>query len=1169
MHRNICISPVIAAIVPALKKVTGLAGATVCLVALSSTGQAALSAYEPFNYTTSIPNGTASTASGFTGNWACGATPTIATGLTYTGLPTANGSFSSSGGRQFVSFANPLSTGTKWISFLFNQGGDNGGNHCGVYFPNGGTGLFFGYGLNPITANTGGLRPGSILTTGTTVANAASLASSFVGTYGATPYLIAIQIEFNTSGANDTVTIYINPAANAASPGIAATYTLTTFDVGTITGIGFQRPGGAHGISADEIRVGDSYGDVVGEGAVVAPSAPVITSVAPSTGYTNGGTVVTITGSNFLAGATVKFGANAGTGVSVTSSNSISATTPVGPAGAVNVVVLNTNALSATNLNGFTYTLPPPPPPQQPAIVPGSVVLSGSNLNMIWLSTPNTTSLLLTSTNVTSGSTWSSVATNIFGGDGLFTNSLLVNRGEPKRFYGLSIPVEIVVVQPPTDLHTVPSGSTNSIGLAWTASTTPGVTGYQIFYGTDSGAMTNSITVGNVTSANVPGLESGQTYYLTVVTLTANGQSIAGDTLSAQTDVDVGVIALFNASTILEAPTSIETTNALITYLADRARDRHAREDMFHIYDHYLTWYWEQRVANIEIIDRVAKGGTSITFNYTVHAELNPAEFRAFFRGINTVAEYHFNAQATLASTNPSATPGETDYNYTVTFSSNYQYNRALTNGDRVEIEISQFLLAPRHGRPNYYGTTFLYVVGQGVVPWQAGKEIGITGTVGSINRDLDSYPLPTNAWLGGLTTLPYQYSNEPEHRFKQTAGNISPTNGQPFMLGRRLHHTDFGNGEHTEPNNPIFTNHVGQLGPKFIARNCVECHVNNGRALPAEIGSPLTKWVFKVGADAGGSAAHPTLGHVLQPQSSSGPNEGNVSIASYTTTAGQYGDAAPFSLQKPNYAFSGTTPTFFSARIAPQLVGLGLLEAVSENTVLALADPDDADVDGISGRIQKVIDPETGDPRLGRFGSKGGRARISHQIAGALNTDMGVTTPIFPVLDGETSTNGAPEVSATDLDLMTRYVALLGVAAQRDLTNSQAIQGKQLFTTASCVKCHTPTLTTSAYHPMTELRSQTIHPYTDLLLHDMGPGLADNMGEADATGSEWRTPPLWSIGLTAGVSGGEGYLHDGRARTLEEAILWHGGEAEASKEAFRNMTAAERTALIKFLKSL
>ena len=140
---------------------------------------------------------------------------------------------------------------------------------------------------------------------------------------------------------------------------------------------------------------------------------------------------------------------------------------------------------------------------------------------------------------------------------------------------------------------------------------------------------------------------------------------------------------------------------------------------------------------------------------------------------------------------------------------------------------------------------------------------------------------------------------------------------------------------------------------------------------------------------------------------------------------------------------------------------------------------------------------------------------------------------------------------------------------ARRDLTDAQALQGEQLFTGAQCAACHTPSLTTSSYHPMTELRSQTIHPYTDLLLHDMGPGLADNMGELDATGSEWRTPPLWSIGLTAGVSGGEAYLHDGRARSLEEAILWHGGEAETAKEAFRTMPAANRAALIKFLKSL
>jgi len=306
----------------------------------------------------------------------------------------------------------------------------------------------------------------------------------------------------------------------------------------------------------------------------------------------------------------------------------------------------------------------------------------------------------------------------------------------------------------------------------------------------------------------------------------------------------------------------------------------------------------------------------------------------------------------------------------------------------------------------------------------------------------------------------------------------------------------------------------------------------------------------------------------VLQPQSTSGPNEGSVSIASYTTTAGQYGDGTPFSLQKPNYSFQGTTPAFFSARIAPQLVGLGLLEAVGESTIQALADPGDANADGISGRVQTVTDPETAQLRLGRFGHKGVKARISHQVAGALNTDMGVATAIFPKLDGETNAS-AVEVSAADLDKMTRYVALLGVAARRDLTNAQALQGEQLFATASCVKCHTPTLPTSAYHPYAEVRNQTIRPYTDLLLHDMGAGLADNMGEGVATGSEWRTAPLWNIGLTAGVSGGEAYLHDGRARSLEEASLWHGGEAEASKEIFRNMTAAERAALIKFLKSL
>jgi CxxC motif-containing protein (DUF1111 family) len=1140
-----------------------------------ATGRASLIAYEPFNYSTTIPNGTASTGSGFSGNWTCGATPTIAAGMTYPDLTVANGALNSTIGRQFVSFTSPLASGTKWVSFLFSQAGNNGGNSCGLYFPNGGTGLFFGFGLAPVSTTQGGLGLGSLTTTGNNSLGAANLASSFLGTYGTT-YLVVLKIDFNTSGNNDTITAYINPTANAAAPGVAATYTVTTFDVGTISGVGFQNQDGGQAIRADEIRVGDSYADVVGNGGVPIVPPPSITSVTPGTGLTNGGTVVSIVGSNFLAGVTVKFGLNAGTGVSLIDSNHLTVTTPAGVAGAVNVVVQNTNSLSATNLNGFVYVLPPPAPPIPASIVPGSMVQSGSTLTFIWQGATNTTSVLLTSTNVGPDAIWSPVATNVFGADGLSTNSITINPGEQKRFYGLSVPSAIIVVLAPTSLQTIPSGSTNAIGLAWLASATPEVTGYRIVYGLDSNALTNSVEVGNVTSAIISGLTPGQTYYLAVIALAGNNQSPAPDAIiSAQTDTEVGIVALFNASTVAEPATTVDTPTARYTYIADRARDRHAREANFNSYDHYLSWYWEQRMVNIEIIDRVGKAGQPqhITFNYTTHDFLSAAEFRTFFRGIGTVAEYNNNQIATFVGSNPSATPGETDYNYTAAITNNanklvMNVAQPLAVGDRVEIEISLFLNGPRNGRLNYYGTTLLYIVGQGIVPWVQGNDIGLNGgIIGNVNQSLDSYPLSTNAWLGGLTTLPYQYSNEPEHRFKQLAGNISPTNGLPFMLGRRLHHTDFGDGVHSEPGNPIFAAHVGQLGPKFIARSCVECHVNNGRALPVAVGTPLTKWVFKVGSNASG-ATHPTLGHVLQPHSTSGPNEGNVTIASYTTTSGQHGDATPYSLQKPNYSFAGTTPAFFSARIAPQLVGLGLLEAVSESTIAALADPDDANADGISGRMQTVLDPETSQQRLGRFGHKAGKARVSHQVASALNTDMGVTTAIFPKLDGET-TNRPVELSAADLDLMTRYVALLGVGARRDLTNAQALQGEQLFATAQCVKCHTPTLPTSPYHPMTELRNQIIHPYTDLLLHDMGPGLADNMGEDNATGSEWRTPPLWNIGLTAGVSGGEAYLHDGRARSLEEAILWHGGEAESAKEAFRTMSAAERAALIKFLKSL
>lgn len=729
-----------------------------------------------------------------------------------------------------------------------------------------------------------------------------------------------------------------------------------------------------------------------------------------------------------------------------------------------------------------------------------------------------------------------------------------------------------LIVQPPTELASVPSGSANSISLTWMDSATDEVNGYEVHYGISGAAETSIRELGNVNSATIFGLASGQTWDVAVVAVASGRKSpAAGATIQVQPSAGIEVVPLFSASTELEPAVTIETPDALTTLLSDRARDRHAREAMFQAYDHYLSWYFEQRMMNVEIIDRVGRnGGTDITFNYTTQTALNPAEFRTFFRGINTLAEYSNNQLATLVSTNPSDTPGETDFNYSVSISQNTQLFRQLQVGDRVEIEISQFLLSPRNGRSNYYGTTLLYVVGEGLVPWGQGSDLGFNeGLVGNVIQRLDSYPLPTNAWLGGKTTLHYQYSNEPQHAFKQTAANLSPTNGFDFMLGRRLHHTDFGDGSHSEPGNPIFTEQVGKLGVNYIARSCVECHVNNGRALPPDLDELMAKSSVRVGIDSSGTP-HPTLGRVLQPNSTDGQviNE-TATISSYATVAGQYSDGTPYTLRKPIYSFGGTVPSHFSVRLAPPLIGAGLLEAISDSSIMALADPADADGDGISGRRQIVTDPETGEKRLGRFGYKASGARVAHQVANALSNDIGITTSVNPVLDDGTATP-TPGISDDELDLMTRYTSLLGVQARRGLNDPQALRGEVLFAEAGCAKCHTPQFTTSPNHPMAEVRGQTIRPYSDLLLHDMGPGLADNMGEGVAGGSEWRTSALWNLGHTAGVNQkGEAYLHDGRARTLEEAILWHGGEADASQGAFRNLSAEDRAALIAFLKSL
>lgn len=617
-------------------------------------------------------------------------------------------------------------------------------------------------------------------------------------------------------------------------------------------------------------------------------------------------------------------------------------------------------------------------------------------------------------------------------------------------------------------------------------------------------------------------------------------------------------VPLFDASTVLEPALQENTPAALSTRLADRARDRHAREDEFQQYGHYLSFYWEHRTAAIEIIDTIGKGGSTITFNVATQWELSPleAELRFLYRGINTVAEYHDNG--VMTSVPELDVPGEEVKHYTRSLSHNPKTGAPLEVGDRLEFELSQFLQDVPNGRNNYYGTAILYVVGQGVVPWEAHGVFGDPRT----ERE-DSFPVPLAGWLGGGTTLPYPYSDEPDNRFMQMATNLSAINGQTFVRGRRVHHTDFGDGSHDESaENPAFLELANTLGSHYINRSCVACHPKNGRALPPAVGQPLDQYVVRVGDAAG--APDPRVGAVLQPQTTTGATEGSVTLSSWTEVEG---------LRSPNYAFGGHVPSHFGARIAPQLVGMGLLEAIVEADVEALADPDDSDGDGISGRMRLVTDVETGQPRLGRFGWKASQPSVAQQVAAALNTDLGVMTSIRPTPDcgsqqADCDTNGAELGDAHFADL-TAYVSLLGVGARRDLGDPVALEGEALFTGAGCARCHVETFRTSPYHPHAEVRDQTIHPYTDLLLHDMGPGLASSLVEGDALGSEWRTAPLWNIGSTAGVSGGEAYLHDGRARTLHEAILWHGGEAEASKQAYSGMSPSQRAALRTFLMSL
>ena len=629
---------------------------------------------------------------------------------------------------------------------------------------------------------------------------------------------------------------------------------------------------------------------------------------------------------------------------------------------------------------------------------------------------------------------------------------------------------------------------------------------------------------------------------------------------------------LFDNSTNLEAAVQFDRGDALVTRIADRARDRHAREDQFQAYDHYLAFYWENRTATIEIVDYVAKGGDTIEMTMETQFPLESRDNRWWYFGKNTVAEYYDNL-------------GMTQIGPTTYFKSddrNHREGREIRIGDKLEFEPSQFLQAgilPR-GRDNYYGTTYLYIVGEGLVPWDTED----TGFVqGGPRHQEDSFAIPMRARMGGETTLPYNHTNEPDNHFMQLATNLSAINGQAFVRGRRVHHSSFTDGMHDEDlDNGVFDDAVGQAGTHYINESCAGCHVRNGRADVAPNGENLDKWVFQIG-DATGQP-DPDRGRVLQSSNvgiSAALGEGTVSIAFWTELAS--------GLRTPNYSFSTGEPAQFSARIAPNIYGTGLLEGVSESDILNREDENDSDGDGISGRASRVIDPVSGEVRLGRFGYKAGAFSVDHQVARALNSDMGVMSSMLPNPDCGSNQSACgdsgSEISQDNFDDLSKYISLLGVRPQRDYDDLDVLNGQELFNDIGCADCHTPTLETSRFTEFAELRSQTIHPYTDMLLHDMGEGLADSLGEGNATGAEWRTAPLWGIGLSACVTGGvvnpvggqgnevcypsANFLHDGRARTIDEAIRWHGGEGQSSNDAYQALSGGNRSDLIRFVESL
>ena len=630
--------------------------------------------------------------------------------------------------------------------------------------------------------------------------------------------------------------------------------------------------------------------------------------------------------------------------------------------------------------------------------------------------------------------------------------------------------------------------------------------------------------------------------------------------------------------------TETEIAFPLTARTAGRFRDRHPNEWRF---DHYVENYAGGKIFEIVITDHgnsldvkvvtdIDSGPERVDFKYYIQS--NPGEMcDRPLTAINLVMEQDPSQTHVFRQRIPDITPGQ------------------IIEFDFTHIGVPN----PNGGTFQYYTEYFYYHSG--------------TGRFGTAR----SNPRANAAGDASIDIV-----SAPRFGFAQHANNLTAEELGRFMEGKVRFETDHRDG--LIKNFPTTFDccsgpigyvldpsphaRIDELGPKFNATSCIGCHMMDGRgATPTGEEVNLSSLVMQLSLggneDDGSPIPHPFYGRQFDTDARTGSqSEGRLTVE-YELIQGEFEDGTPYELRKPTYVFHETAfgspgsnlpdvdgssgyqgMVQSSPRIAPMLAGVGLLEAVDEASILALEDADDEDGDGISGRANWVHDLVTDEVALGRFGWKASQPGLLQQTAIAYQRDLGLTSAWTSNHDCGEQDPDCPdgislELSAQDVSLVAEYVAGLTLPPRRNHEDPEAIIGMQLFKEANCQACHVPELRTRDDHEMLAYRDQVIQPFTDLLLHDMGPDLADGFDEFGANGREWRTPPLWGAGYVGHVLGtpeectdpysadlAPNYLHDGRARSLLEAILWHGGEAADARDAVIAMNQDERAALLKYV---